>query len=276
MKLGKYRSGQKIENAEAIETLLESWPIPDVKDERRNLKGRSTAMGKSLEELYQKKQAEQDLEQEEEFTPLSIQEIEQIREEAYQEGHAEGKEAGYQEGFEQGKLEGAQKGYEEGLEQGKQEGLESAKPEIAEKITQLTKLLDELATPFEQVSNEVEKQVVFLATELAKAVVHGELTVNDKAIFNAMKVATDALKNQHHALEILLNPEDFELVNQAIPAEQLSDRNWKLVVEPSITKGGLHINSDNSSIDYSVELRLKEILESFLQEAGIDSQNHDS
>lgn len=276
MKLGKYRSGQKIENAEAIESLLESWPIPDVKDERRNLKGRSTAMGKSLEELYQKKQAEQAPEQEEEFTPLSIQEIEQIREEAYQEGHAEGKEAGYQEGFEQGKLEGAQKGYEEGVEQGKQEGLESAKPEIAEKIAQLTKLLDELATPFEQVSNEVEKQVVLLATELAKAVVHGELTVNEKAIFNAMKVATDALKSQHHALEILLNPEDFELVNQAFPAEQLADRNWKLVVEPSITKGGLHINSDNSSIDYSVELRLKEILESFLQEAGIDSQNHDS
>ncbi|MFY8349937.1 flagellar assembly protein FliH [Pseudoalteromonas sp. SSM20] len=276
MKLGKYRPGHKIENAEAIETLLESWPIPDVKDERRNLTGRSTAMGMSLDQLYQKQHKQEVEEPEEEFTPLSIQEIEQIREEAYQEGHAEGKEAGYQEGFDQGKLEGAQKGYEEGLEQGKQEGLELAKPEVAEKIAQLTQLLDELATPFEQVSNEVEKQIVMLATELAKAVVHGELTVNDKAIFNAMKVATDALKNQHHALEILLNPEDYELVQQAIPAEQLVDRNWKLVVEPSITKGGLHINSDNSSIDYSVELRLKEILESFLQEAGIDSQNHDS
>ncbi|WP_372766040.1 flagellar assembly protein FliH [Pseudoalteromonas sp.] len=276
MKLGKYRSGHKIENAEAIDTLLESWPIPDVKDERRNLTGRSTAMGMSLEQLYQKQHKQEPVEPEEEFTPLSIQEIEQIREEAYQEGHAEGKEAGFQQGFEQGKLEGAQKGYEEGLEQGKQEGLESAKPEIAEKIAQLTKLLDELATPFEQVSKEVEKQVVMLATELAKAVVHGEITVNEKAIFNAMKVATDALKNQHYTLEILLNPDDFELVEQAIPAEQLVDRNWKLVVEPSISKGGLHINSDNSSIDYSVELRLKEILESFLQEAGIDSQNHDS
>ena len=275
MKLGKYLSGHKIENAEAIETLLENWPIPDVKDERRNLRGRSTAMGKSLEELYQKKQAEQEPEPEEEFTPLSIQEIEQIRQEAYQEGHAEGKEAGYQEGFEQGKLEGAQKGYEEGLEQGKEEGLELAKPEVEEKIAQLTKLLDEIATPFEQVSDEVEKQVVILASELAKAVVHGELSINEKAIFSAMKVATDALKGQHRALEVLLNPEDFELVQQAIPAEQLADRNWKLVVEPSITKGGLHINSDNSSIDYSVELRLKEILESFLQEAGIDSQKHD-
>ena len=276
MKLGKYRSGQKIENADAIESLLESWPIPDVKDENRNLTGRSTAMGMSLEEIYQKQHPQKEPEPEEEFTPLSIQESEQIREEARQEGLAEGKNAGYQEGFEQGKLEGAQKGYEEGLEQGKQEGLELAKPEIEDKVAHLAKVLDEIATPFEQVSQEVEKELVLLATELAKAVVHNELTINEKAIFSAMRVATDALKKQHHQLEILLNPDDYEIVNNALPESQLADKNWKLVVEPSISRGGLHINSDNSSIDYSVELRLKEILESFLHDSGIDSQNNDN
>lgn len=276
MKLGKYRSGQKIENAEAIEELLESWPIPDVKDERRNLSGRSNAMGTSLEQMYAKKQAVQEENPEEEFTPLSIQEIEQIRQEAFDEGHAEGREAGYQVGFDEGKLEGAQKGYEEGIEQGKQEGLELAKPEIESHINQLTKLLDEIATPFEQVTEGVEKEVVLLASELAKAVVHCELSVNKNAIFNAVKVATDALKKQHHQLEIQLNPSDYELLVNAIPQTQLSERNWKLVVEPSISEGGLLINSDNSSIDYSIELRLKEVLESFLHDAGIESQNHDT
>ena len=123
MKLGKYRTGQKIENADAIDSLLESWPIPDVTDTTKNLKGRSTALGMSLEDLYQKKQQQEQQEPEEEFTPPSLKEIEQIAKKPIKKGYAEGKEAGYQAGFEQGQLEGAKKGYEEGLEQGKQAGL---------------------------------------------------------------------------------------------------------------------------------------------------------
>jgi flagellar assembly protein FliH len=275
MKLGKYRTGHKIENSDAIDSLLESWPIPDVTDSNNDTEGRTTALGMSLEDLYQKKQQQVQQEPEEEFTPPTLKEIEQIREEAFREGYAEGKDAGHQAGFEQGQLAGAKKGYEEGLEQGKQAGLEQIKPELEEKVNQFAKLLDQLATPFEQTSKDVEKQLVILATELAKAVVHQELATNEKAIFSAVKVATDALKNQHNQLEIQLNPDDYAVIKDAIPEEQLAERNWKLIVEPSLSKGGLHINAGNSSIDYSVELRLKEILDGFLHDSGIDSQNAD-
>ncbi len=272
MKLGKYRQGQQIASADEIDALLENWPVPEVNDERRNLEGRSTAFGTPLEALYQKQAEPEEEEPEETFNSISIQEIEQIREEAYKEGFAEGKEAGYTDGFEQGKTEGIQAGFEDGLAQGKEQGLELIKPEAEQKVAQLVTLLDEIATPYQQVNKEVEIELVKLTTELAKAVVATEVTTNAQAILATVKEATDALKNQSRGLHIQLSPEDYALVIDAYGEEQIQKRAWQLTAEPSISRGGCNVLSDTSSVDYTIETRLKQVLDSFLHDSAIESQ----
>jgi flagellar assembly protein FliH len=271
MKLGKYRQGHQIASDDELDTLLKHWDVPEVKDTRRKVEGRSTAIGTPLADLYREKQpkhenAEDEFEQ---VTPLSVAEIEQIREEAYQEGLTEGKEAGYQTGFDEGKHEGAAKGFEEGITQGKEEGLQQARAEIDNKLTQLDALLASMEKPFNVLDKEVEKQLVLLASKLAKAIVLTEVKQNPMALMQAINHATSALKNQSNQIEIHVNPLDYENLATAYGEQELAKRQWKLFAEPSISQGGCVIKGQGCSIDYTLETRMQEILDNFLQEAHI-------
>src|SRR5690554_3021090 len=62
-----------------------------------------------------------------EVQPLTAQDLEEIRQAAWSEGHEEGFQAGQQEGREQGLQTGHEEGYQQGLEQGLAQGLEEGR-----------------------------------------------------------------------------------------------------------------------------------------------------
>lgn len=81
---------------------------------------------------------------EEEQTPLTLEEIEAIRQSAYEDGFQEGKEAGFVAGLEEGRQKGEQEGFDTGLEKGREEGLALGRSWIEDKTQQWQHLIDKV------------------------------------------------------------------------------------------------------------------------------------
>lgn len=267
----KFYKGRPVEG-EAIDELLKSWPIPDVSEDPTKFSGRSTAFGQPLEQVYQKQHAHEDepeTQEPEEFPTLTIEELEQIRQDAYEEGIKQGHEQGYIEGFDKGVTEGKEAGYKEGLEIGKEQGLNDVKPLIEEKLQYLSQLIEGMAAPLNKVDESVEKQLVHLAKLLAEQVVFKELQTNPELILVALKKSIDALPMGEQGVKIHLNPEDLSLVEEAYGAEHLQQQHWQLVAEPTLERGGCEVKTAQSSIDMTLKTRINEIMEKFLHDSGI-------
>jgi flagellar assembly protein FliH len=267
----KFYKGRPVEG-DAIDELLKSWPIPDVSEDLTQFSGRSTAFGQPLEQVYQKQHTHEDepeTQEPEEFPTLTLEELEQIRQDAYEEGIKQGHEQGYIEGFEKGVNDGKEVGYKEGIEIGKEQGINDAKPLVDEKLQTLNSLVDSMAQPQKKVDEAVEKQLVHLAKLLAEQVVFKELQTNPELILVSLKKAIDALPMIEQAVKIHLHPEDLALVEDSYGAEHIKQQHWLLVPEPTLDRGGCEVKTAQSSIDMTLKTRLNEIMEKFLHDSGI-------
>ncbi|CAH9054334.1 hypothetical protein PSECIP111951_01014 [Pseudoalteromonas holothuriae] len=268
----KFYKGRPVEG-EALDELLKNWPIPDVSEDPRKYSGRSTAFGKPLEQVYQKpeKKPKDSDSQEPEFPTLTLEELEQIRQDAYDEGIKQGHEQGYIDGFDKGVSEGKEAGYKEGVEIGKQQGEDEAKPLIEEKLQTLTLIVNELHEPLRLVDEQCEKQLVQLANLLAQEVIFREVALDPNVVLLALKKAMDALPISDQTVKVHLHPDDLELVKTAYGEQQLAAQHWHLLPEPTLERGGVEVKTSQSSIDMTLKTRMKEILEDFLHDSGIES-----
>ncbi|MCW8328181.1 flagellar assembly protein FliH [Photobacterium sp. SDRW27] len=213
------------------------------------------------------------LEEEEEQgpPPLTAADLEDIRHSAYEEGLAEGRAAGHAEGFEAGKAEGLETGQQEGLQQGLEQGLEQGQAQICEHVGHLTQLIEKLATPLQQVDSEVESQVVNLVTSLTRELIRVEVQTNPQFILNTIREVVGALPIAGRQTQLSLHPDDLALVKEAYGEENLAERQWTLQAEPALNRGDLQVQSGDSSVDYFVEDRIRNLLQQF---NGANSQQN--
>ncbi|MGR5296319.1 flagellar assembly protein FliH [Vibrio mediterranei] len=200
---------------------------------------------------------------EEEPLMLTEEQIEQIKQGAYQEGLFQGQEAGFKQGYDKGKEEGAQAGHAEGLELGKAEGVAAGEEYIKQQVEVFMNMANQFAQPLELMNNQVEKQLVDMVLALAKEVVHVEVQTNPQVILDTVKQSVDALPIVGHAITLKLHPADVDIIRAAYGDEELDIRNWTLVIEPSLNRGDVFIEAGESSVSYKLEERVKSVLQSF-------------
>ena len=233
---------------------------------------KTTALGRTVDWYYSKKAEEEAAaEQEEELKPLTADEIEQIRQAAYDEGLLQG----HNEGFEKGHAEGLEKGHAEGVEQGKEQGIEAGFAEGRELVesnaNQWATLAQQLNTPLSEFNAQAEQQLVELTVMLAEAVVGVEVKTNPTVIRQALLESVKALPINDTQCEISLNPIDLDLIKSEYSDAMLEENGWHLKAEPAIAQGGCIVESRTSSIDRTLQERVKNTLERFLQDTGINS-----
>ena len=106
---------------------LDVWSLPNVEQELTEAQEHQTnAMGLKRTWKYEPPEAEQ----EEEIVPLTAEDIEQIRQAAYEEGFNQGKEEGFTQGYEEGKTSGHEEGIKLGQEEGLTQGLSRGKAKL--------------------------------------------------------------------------------------------------------------------------------------------------
>ncbi|SFM17000.1 flagellar assembly protein FliH [Marinobacter zhejiangensis] len=206
-------------------------------------------------------------EEEREVKPLTAADLEEIRQAAWEDGHAEGKaeglQAGHAEGLEKGHQEGLAQGLAEGRSQGHEEALAQTREDVEGRLERLQQLLGELLVPIQRHEDELETALVNLTTVLARAVIYRELAMDSSHIQAVVQRAMASLPSTSENVRLLVNPADAEWVAQV--ASQY-DAGAAIVEDTSILPGGCKLETRHSLVDFTVEKRFQKAVQSMLDQ----------
>lgn len=254
--------------------ILEEWAAPDVSASKKaTVVGKTNFLGVPIEELYKAKP--QLIEPEAEEVPqLTAAEIETIRQQAFEEGFAEGRQAGiekgYEEGLAQGKEEGLELGHKDGFEAGKEEGSEDIKQQLA----RWESLLQQLYNPIERVDKSTEQQLLNLAVMLAESVLRTEIKSNKDSLLAALHESVAALPFNTEFAEIHMHPDDLALIQEQYSEAELAEQKWILKPEAHFNIGDVIVATPNSLIDRTLEQRIKQTFDDFIEDMGLQSETN--
>lgn len=251
-------------DAEVLE-ILRNWPAPDFQTAPQKKTGKTNALNKTPPQPGERLLAR--LPEVEEIKPLTADDIEQIRQAAYDEGLAQGKEDGFSQGYAEGREQGYQDGLQQGQAEGRKTGLAEGENLIRDQLAQLQLLLEQLQHPLQQIDQRVEQSLLDLSIAMAQAVVAVEIKTNPQVILQTLRQAIDALPLKASHIQIRLHPQDLAVIQQHYSPEDVAERQWQLRAEPALDVGDIRIDAGDSSVERSLKQRLQLSLEHFLQTA---------
>jgi len=199
--------------------------------------------------------------------PLTVEDIEAIRQAAHEEGFNQGKEEGFAKGYDEGQIKGLTEGTAQGIEQGTEEGLAAGKAQIDELSANWKNLIEQLHKPMATVEKNVEEQLLNLVVQLTEAVVLEEARTNPDILMAAITAGIKSLPSNEANTQIYLHPDDVKQVVAQFGEQHIQENGWRLLPAPQLTKGSCQIENSTSNIDLQMKSRLKQVLDSFLQEA---------
>lgn len=182
---------------------------------------------------------------------LTAERLEQLEQQAREEGFEAGRAEGYQTGYSEGELRAKQLGEEQTLQQ-KQA---------------LSALIDSAVTEVETHVARVEQSLVEIIAKISQELCQRELATDRQTITDIVKQAIAALPLSEKQVSILLNPSDvvfLERLNGFVKPQ------WALVGDESIQVGGVKLLTENSLVDFSVSARLSAIIgDTFNQQVNV-------
>lgn len=168
---------------------------------------------------------------------------------------------------EQAREEGFKAGYEEGRDAGYKAGLESGQQEIQDNIRHLEAIFQQLHQPLEELDEKVEDDFINLLMLLCRQFLGQELQQHPELILSVFRESLAALPINDRQLRVSLHPDDMALVKSGLSSDQ-KETTWHWQEDPSLTRGGVRLETTDSSIDATVETRLQRLMESLLDGAS--------
>ena len=150
-------------------------------------------------------------------------------------------------------------------------GFAAARAKVAEEVNtaaedlreKLTHTLSELEPLYALIAARAERDLVKLSLEIARKVVHREVTADSDIVLTLARVALERLHPRAVA-KVLLHPEDFEYVTAR--RHELSNTSaLEFVSDASIGRGGCVIQSEHGDIDARIEQQFASIERGFFQ-----------
>lgn len=186
----------------------------------------------------------------EDVKPLTLDELEAIRQDAYNEGFATGEK----DGFRAGQLKAKQE----------------ADAALAGKLAQLEQLMGHLMTPIAEQDQELEKVLVNLVSQMTRQVIQRELTSDSSQIRHVLREALKLLPMGASNVRIHIHPQDFELVKAL---RERHEESWRILEDERLQPGGCRVESEHSRIDASIETRLALALKQLFEQQREQATN---
>lgn len=147
----------------------------------------------------------------------------------------------------QAQKDGFNAGYEEGTARARMEAL------------RLSTLADNLDQALSNLDKDIAEDLMALSLEIARQVVRQQIAVRPEVVMTVVKEALLQLPHQHAA--IYLHPDDANLVRSYI-GEQLSHSGHRILEEPGMERGDCKVEAAGSQIDATLDTRWRRVIES--------------
>lgn len=179
----------------------------------------------------------------EDVKPLTLDELEAIRQDAYNEGFVTGEK----DGFRAGQLKAKQE----------------ADAALAARLASLEQLMSQLFAPIAEQDQQLEVALVNLVSHMARQVIQRELSSDSSQIRQVLREALKLLPMGADNVRIHLNPQDFEMVKAL---RERHEESWRILEDESLLPGGCRVESEHSRIDASIETRLNQALKQLFEQ----------
>ena len=186
----------------------------------------------------------------EDVKPLTLDELEAIRQDAYNEGFATGEK----DGFRAGQLKAKQE----------------AEAALATKLGQLEQVMGHLMEPIASQDQELEKALVNLVSQMTRQVIQRELSTDSSQIRHVLREALKLLPMGASNVRIHIHPQDFEQVKAL---RERHEESWRILEDEALQPGGCRVESEHSRIDASVETRMAMALKQLFEQQRAQATN---
>ncbi len=152
-----------------------------------------------------------------------------------------------------------------------EKGYAEAQTKVAGEVNQavhdlrarLTQTLLQLEPLYAVIATRAEHDLVRLALEVARKVVHHEVTTDADTVLTLARVALERLHPRALA-KVLLHPEDLEFV--LAQRQQLNNTSTlEFIADPSVGRGGCIVQSEHGDIDARIEQQFATIERGFFE-----------
>jgi flagellar assembly protein FliH len=150
------------------------------------------------------------------------------------------------------------RGYEAGMERAKAETQERI-AKLDRQVKQLDAVLQLIGRPLQDLDAEVEKMLLDLALTVGKQLARRELRVDPTQVIAIMRESLELLPAAAREIRVQLHPEDAAIVRERLTAPT-DGRAWTLVEDPTLSRGGCRILTENSQIDARFESRINTVI----------------
>jgi|SRR5690554_5836118 len=168
--------------------------------------------------------------------PPSLEEIQQIRDEAQREGREEGRA----EGFAQGQAE------------------------VRRLAAQIEGILDNFSQPLARLEDEVVAALGELAVRIAGGLVGRAYRADPTLLADLVGEAVDTVGGTGRDVEVRLHPEDLAELTPLLSLMPVT----RLLADPGLARGDLRVHAESVRIDGSLDARLRGVLDNVLQRTG--------
>jgi len=150
------------------------------------------------------------------------------------------------------------RGYEAGMARAKVETQERI-DKLDTQVKQLDALLQLIGRPLQDLDAEVEKMLLDLALTVGKQLARRELRVDPAQVIAIMRESLELLPASAREIRVYLHPEDAAIVRERLTAPA-DGRAWTIVEDPTLSRGGCMIRTENSQIDARFESRINTVI----------------
>lgn len=216
--------------------------------------------------------------------PVSLEELEAIRNTARNEGYTEGLNQGHAEGytkgveqgkydgFNQGKKDGAAVGYQDGFRQGRDEGfakgqeagLAAGSDMVTTQADRFRHLADMLANPIREIDETVTDEIVYIISRLARVILKRELKGDVEYLKRCIEQCYTLLPEAKHGAEIRLSENDYALMVAAIGRDYMNSQGWDMQPDETMQDGDISVNTKISSVQWRIDDRIDALISDFL------------
>lgn len=158
--------------------------------------------------------------------------------------------------------EAERRGYEAGMAQAQKE-MQGRIAELDARIAKVDALLQFMARPLTDLDGEVEKMLLHLSLTVGKQLARRELRVDPAQVIAIIRESLEQLPAAARQIRVHLHPEDAAIVRERLK-EPANERAWTIVEDPTQTRGGCVVRTENSQIDARFESRVSTVIASAL------------
>ena len=156
--------------------------------------------------------------------------------------------------------------YQEGFQSGRDAGLASAKQQIDEQSQLLSNIINQLSEPLSRCGEKTQQELLELAFAVARQIVRRELQQDPTQLIAIIRDSLKLLPIGAENITIALHPEDASIVSNVLNIDgETSADGWQIKGDPSVERGSCQVSTEDSKIDASID---KQIAVLFSKVAG--------